>query len=135
MANSPWKASLTGLEPPTGFPRLVQALWWEARGDWERAHAIAQDVAGPDGAWVHAFLHRREGDEGNAGYWYRRAGKPHSREPLERERTGLRKRYLRVGSRATFRCGSKDPCWTKPTFSRVHAQAREAGAGGAGRSA
>jgi hypothetical protein len=51
------------------------ALWWDAHGDWEKAHEVAQDVAGPDGAWVHAYLHRKGGDLGNAGYWYRRAGR------------------------------------------------------------
>ena len=51
------------------------ALWWDAKGDWEKAHEIAQDVAGADGAWVHAYLHRKEGDLGNAAYWYRRAGR------------------------------------------------------------
>jgi hypothetical protein len=52
------------------------ALWWDARGDWEKAHEVAQDVAGPDGSWVHAYLHRKEGDLANASYWYRRAGRP-----------------------------------------------------------
>jgi hypothetical protein len=51
------------------------ALWWDAHGDWEKAHEVAQDVAGVDGAWVHAYLHRKGGDLGNAGYWYRRAGR------------------------------------------------------------
>ena len=51
------------------------ALWWDAKGDWERAHEVAQDVSGADGAWVHAYLHRKEGDLANAGYWYRRAGR------------------------------------------------------------
>jgi hypothetical protein len=55
------------------FNGALLALWWDGRGDWEKAHAIAQDVAGADGAWVHAYLHRKEGDVGNAGYWYRRA--------------------------------------------------------------
>ena len=50
------------------------ALWWDDKGDWEKAHEIAQDVAGADGAWVHAYLHRKEGDVGNAAYWYRVAG-------------------------------------------------------------
>jgi hypothetical protein len=57
------------------FNGALLALWWDGRGDWEKAHAIAQDVAGADGAWVHAYLHRKEGDVGNAGYWYRRAGR------------------------------------------------------------
>ena len=59
----------------SGLGGALLALWWDARGDWERAHAVAQDVAGVDGAWVHAYLHRKEGDVGNAAYWYRRAGR------------------------------------------------------------
>ena len=51
------------------------ALWWDRKGDWEKAHEVAQDVAGSDGAWVHAYLHRKEGDVGNAAYWYRVAGR------------------------------------------------------------
>ena len=57
------------------FEGALLALWWDAKGDWERAHEIAQDVSGADGAWVHAYLHRKEGDLGNAAYWYRRAGR------------------------------------------------------------
>jgi hypothetical protein len=57
------------------FEGVLLALWWDAKGDWERAHEIAQDVEGADGAWVHAYLHRKEGDLGNAAYWYRRAGR------------------------------------------------------------
>lgn len=63
------------------FEGPLLALWWDGRGDWERAHEVAQEVddvdgAGTDGAWVHAYLHRKEGDVGNAAYWYRRAGRP-----------------------------------------------------------
>jgi hypothetical protein len=57
------------------FEGALLALWWDAKGDWARAHEIAQDVGGADGAWVHAYLHRKEGDLSNAGYWYGRAGK------------------------------------------------------------
>jgi hypothetical protein len=57
------------------FEGALLALWWDAQGDWEKAHEVAQDVAGADGAWVHAYLHRKEGDLGNAAYWYRRAGR------------------------------------------------------------
>jgi hypothetical protein len=64
---------------------LLRALWHDARGDWEAAHNLAQDVDNENGAWVHAYLHRKEGDEGNAGYWYRRAGRPHSRASLDEE--------------------------------------------------
>lgn len=62
--------------PPGGSSILVQAMWHVARGDWSRAHACAQDVHDRDGAWVHAYLHRKEGDLGNAHYWYARAGRP-----------------------------------------------------------
>jgi hypothetical protein len=61
--------------PPAGASLAVQALWHDARGDWARAHDCAQDDAGRDGSWVHAYLHRKEGDRGNAGYWYSRAGR------------------------------------------------------------
>jgi hypothetical protein len=57
------------------FQGVLLALWWDAKGDWGRAHEVAQDVPGADGAWVHAYLHRKEGDLGNASYWYRRAGR------------------------------------------------------------
>jgi hypothetical protein len=59
----------------SAFSGALLALWWDAKGNWEKAHEVAQDVAGADGAWVHGYLHRREGDVGNAAYWYRRAGR------------------------------------------------------------
>jgi hypothetical protein len=61
--------------PPAGASLAVQALWHDARGDWEGAHNCAQDDSSRDGSWVHAYLHRKEGDLGNAGYWYARAGR------------------------------------------------------------
>jgi hypothetical protein len=61
--------------PPAEWSGAWRALWHDARGDWDRAHACAQEDTGRDGAWVHAYLHRKEGDEGNAGYWYARAGR------------------------------------------------------------
>jgi hypothetical protein len=67
------------------FHGALLALWWDGKGDWEKAHEIAQDVAGADGAWVHAYLHRKEGDVGNAGYWYRRAGRDVARGDLRVE--------------------------------------------------
>ncbi len=60
----------------SAFAGPLLALWWDGRGDWERAHEVAQEIETPDGAWVHAYLHRKEGDVANAGYWYRRAGRP-----------------------------------------------------------
>jgi len=78
-----FQRSLSASEPPSDLSEALIALWWDARGDWERAHSHAQDDEGPDGAWVHAYLHRKEGDQSNAAYWYRRASKPVCREPLD----------------------------------------------------
>src|SRR5688500_3653928 len=62
--------------PPAGSSLAVQALWHDARGDWERAHSVVQQAEQDRAcAWVHAYLHRKEGDIGNAGYWYSRAGR------------------------------------------------------------
>ena len=79
------KASLQNAAPPTGLSPTLLALWHDAKGDWEEAHGLAQDIDGKDGAWIHAYLHRKEGDEANAGYWYRRAGRPHARVALNEE--------------------------------------------------
>jgi hypothetical protein len=62
--------------PPAAAGPALQALWHDARGDWDRAHTCAQDDKSRDGSWVHAYLHRKEGDVGNAGYWYARAKQP-----------------------------------------------------------
>lgn len=62
--------------PPSQASGAVQALWHDARGDWDRAHQCAQDDTTLGGSWVHAYLHRKEGDLDNAGYWYARARKP-----------------------------------------------------------
>lgn len=70
--------SLARDTPPDGLARALHALWHEAKGDWQAAHRYAQAQKDEAGAWVHAYLHRVEGDEANAGHWYRRAGKPHA---------------------------------------------------------
>jgi hypothetical protein len=80
-----FRISLHEALPPADIVPLLAAMWWDGKGDWHRAHNIAQEVSSADGAWVHAYLHRKEGDEGNAGYWYGQARKPHSRLPLESE--------------------------------------------------
>jgi hypothetical protein len=80
-----YRSSLSGDAPPITLPPLLKALWWDGRGDWARAHEIAQDELGPDAAWVHAYLHRTEGDAGNAAYWYRQAGKPMCSSNLQDE--------------------------------------------------
>ncbi len=89
-----FKRSLAAPEPPDGLDAAAQALWWDARGDWQKAHRCAQEDEGKSGAWVHAFLHRKEGDLGNAGYWYRRAGKPVATTALEEEWTQIARALL-----------------------------------------
>ena len=79
-----FKDSLTNTEPPLVSPSL-QALWHEAKGDWNHAHDLLQDDNSQAGAWVHAYLHRKEGDISNASYWCRRAGKPVASGTLEEE--------------------------------------------------
>jgi hypothetical protein len=76
MTFDTFRASLVSDAPPAGSSLALQALWWAERGDWDAAHTLAQTKEDADGNWVHAYLHRVEGDVGNAGYWYRRAGKP-----------------------------------------------------------
>jgi hypothetical protein len=68
----------------------MQALWWDARDDWERAHDLVQaDEAVRECAWVHAYLHRKEGDLSNAAYWYRRSGHPVATGSLDQERQSI----------------------------------------------
>ena len=85
MTFSDFKHTLDADKPPAGLGPALTALWHDAKGDWERAHTVAQDITSPDGAWIHAYLHRKEGDQPNAGYWYRRAGKPVARTTLDEE--------------------------------------------------
>ena len=84
-----FRESLSGSAPPNGIGPSLQALWWDAKGDWERAHALVQDDPGADAAWVHAYLHRREGDLANAAYWYRRATRPLETGALDAEWTAI----------------------------------------------
>lgn len=85
MNLSEFQNSLQSEEPPSGLSLALNGLWWDAKGDWTKAHEAAQNDEGAECAWVHAYLHRKEGDLPNAGYWYRRAGKPHSRASLDQE--------------------------------------------------
>ena len=80
-----FRRSLSGDAPPPGASEPLAALWHAAKGDWQRAHEIVQDDDSRPAAWVHAYLHRVEGDQGNAGYWYRRAGKPAATASLDAE--------------------------------------------------
>jgi hypothetical protein len=80
--------------PPSGLDAPLQALWLDARGDWARAHELAQVAGGRDGAWVHAYLHRKEGDEANASYWYGRAGRPAATGELAAEWRAIARELL-----------------------------------------
>ncbi|MHB2167774.1 hypothetical protein [Alsobacter sp. R-9] len=77
--------SLSQPIPPADLTPALLGLWHDARGDWDGAHRCVQDDETPDGSWVHAYLHRKEGDLGNAGYWYRRAGRAVASGPLADE--------------------------------------------------
>ena len=84
MTIAEFRDSLSRSSPPSVAPALV-ALWHDARGDWDAAHHVAQDVEDDTGAWVHAYLHRKEGDLSNASYWYHRAHRPVQSGSLEAE--------------------------------------------------
>lgn len=85
MSFEQFKESLKSEEEPTHLGPALTALWWDAKGDWDAAHRLAQDAGNSDGDWIHAYLHRKEGDDGNARYWYSRAGKPFCESSLEEE--------------------------------------------------
>ena len=80
-----YRQSLAEPTAPAGMSMAAQALWWEAKGDWHQAHNCAQQQSDAEGAWVHAYLHRVEGDLRNAGGWYGRAGRPVATAPLKEE--------------------------------------------------
>lgn len=79
------RASLANDTPPPGLSDEVRALWIQANGDWDAAHVIVQELSSTAAEWVHAHLHREEGDLKNATYWYRRAHRPVSQVPLTQE--------------------------------------------------
>jgi hypothetical protein len=79
------RASLQQPTPPAALSPLLAALWWDAKGDWNQAHEMAQTEESADAAWVHAYLHRKEGEAANAAYWYGQAGRPHCKLSLDAE--------------------------------------------------
>ena len=85
MTVEEFRASLAGSTPPAGLPAPVEALWWDAKGDWARAHGLVDELETPDAMAVHAYLHRKEGQGWNADYWYRRAGRKFNRPQLDEE--------------------------------------------------
>ncbi len=98
MTIEAFRHSLSDAVPPEGTNLAMQALWWAGKGDWDRAHGCAQQREGdPACDWVHAYLHRVEGDLGNAGYWYRRAERPVATVPLQQEWAAIATQLLSSG--------------------------------------
>jgi hypothetical protein len=89
MTPTAFKQSLSQRKPPTQFAPALQALWWAAKDDWNAAHAIVMAHEDADCAWVHAHLHRVEGDAANATYWYRQAGRRPATGALDAEREAI----------------------------------------------
>lgn len=89
------KMAIEGGEPDASLPSPLQSLWWDAREEWEKAHETCQTDDSADCAWVHAYLHRKEGDESNAQYWYNRANKQMPEASLEEEWTAIATELLK----------------------------------------
>lgn len=85
MTIEEFRATLDHPAAPEALSPALRAMWEDAKGRWTAAHAIAQEIDDQTGSWIHAYLHRKEGDRGNAAYWYRRAGKPVAHDMLEDE--------------------------------------------------
>ena len=85
MSLQDFKNSLLEDQPPSGISTLLSALWFDAKWQWDKAHNLAQEIDSKQGSWVHAYLHRKEGDRSNASYWYQLAGKPFPDVSLEAE--------------------------------------------------
>jgi hypothetical protein len=94
MTLSEFKNTFAQSKPMENWKPLLRALWFDGKGDWESAHDIAQDIHTVDGSWIHAYLHRKEGDDGNASYWYHRAGKTMPQVSLEKEWEQLADHFL-----------------------------------------
>jgi hypothetical protein len=84
-----FRASLAEEQPRARLSAPLAALWWDAKGDWTRAHALVDELETTDGMAVHAYLHRKEGNATNADYWYARAGRGFYRPELEAEWAAL----------------------------------------------
>jgi hypothetical protein len=89
MTPAAFKSSLSNAVPPRALDPALKALWWAKKGDWDKAHRIVMDESSREAAWVHAYLHRVEGDETNAGYWYRQAQQRPAKGALEAEWQGI----------------------------------------------
>ena len=89
MTVEEFRESVAGPEPPQELSIPLAALWWDAKGDWSRAHGLVDSLESVDGMAVHAYLHRKEGEQWNADYWYERASRKFHRENLDEEWAAL----------------------------------------------
>lgn len=89
-----FQKSLTDQGPSGNLSEYLQSLWYDAKGNWNKAHEIIQDIEDKNAAWIHAYLHRKEGDVGNADYWYRRADKKRPNITLQEEWEAIAKALL-----------------------------------------
>ena len=80
--------------PPSGISVYLQSLWYDAKGDWDKAHELIQDLPDSKAALLHAYLHRKEGDQWNAEYWYRKAGRTPAQGPLSDEFESILNEFL-----------------------------------------
>ena len=95
MTLADFKRSLSKTKPPADLAPALAALWWAGKDKWDKAHEIVMDEGGRECAWVHAYLHRKEGDPSNAAYWYRRAGQPVAAGSLSGERQSIADTLIR----------------------------------------
>ena len=103
MTFAEFKGTLTQKKPPAGLTPALVALWWAGKDQWDKAHQIVMDEDNKECAWVHAYLHRVEGDLGNAGYWYRQARRPVPTKPLAAEWSAIAANPVGDGRLVEFR--------------------------------
>ena len=89
MTLEQFRLALAQTAAPAELSPPLRAMWEDAKGNWDAAHSVAQEIEDETGAWIHAYLHRKEGDLANAGYWYRRAKQPIAHDPLDDEWTRI----------------------------------------------
>jgi len=97
MTLAEFERTLAQLEPPAGLAPALVALWWAGRDQWDKAHQVVMDEGDKECAWVHAYLHRVEGDLSNAGYWYRKAERPVSTKPPPAEWAAIAETLVEKG--------------------------------------
>lgn len=99
MTLAEFERTLSKSKPPAGLAPALAALWWAGKDNWDKAHEIVMEEGDKDCAWVHAYLHRLEGDLGNAGYWYRQAERPMPKRPHALEWKAIAQTLLAADAR------------------------------------